>query len=281
MTLVLGLIDDLARILTSFHLPAYPYPTVLTTAVLLLITSEGTSFYAGSVLFKTIASLAFLLAGVHTATGPPRTLDLLSWESISLPEHRSAVFLLLGLLFSVFGDVLLIPSPEIYHQKIPSKTEGETLRFKAGVLFFALAHVVYAAAFIADTSSGGIKGIRWFTFFTTLKVGALLIYVLGLLAKNPAPGAMVAVPADMRGLVTVYVVIIWTMVATATATDAGYQKIAGGWIFMVSDLFVAADVYSGKKPAPRPNARGRYGWESRSIGWIAYFGAQLLLAGCI
>jgi uncharacterized membrane protein YhhN len=100
--------------------------------------------------------------------------------------------------------------------------------------------------------------------------------------RNPGPNALFAVPGDMRGLVAAYVAVIWTMVATATATDTSYQKILGGWMFMISDLFVASDVFGPKKTNIKcytKPGQGRQGWKARGIGWIAYFGAQLVLAG--
>lgn len=190
--------------------------------------------------------------------------------------------MVLGLVFSAIGDFLLIPSPAAYYYKPNGKSsppinEGETPRFKAGTFFFALAHIAYITAFLSDST---YTKIRWTDFLVTLTVGGVAIHWLGILQPPSSPGALFDVPEEMRGLVTVYVMIIMTMVATATATDSGYQKIVGAWTFMISDIFVAADVFGVKKPA-QILGRGRRGWKSRSVGWVAYFGAQLLLAGCL
>ena len=39
---------------------------------------------------------------------------------------------------------------------------------------------------------------------------------------------------------------------------------------MVSDCFVAFDTFGD----------GNVGWRGRAVGWVAYFGTQLLIAGC-
>ncbi|KAH9481553.1 hypothetical protein JR316_0006080 [Psilocybe cubensis] len=259
----------------GFKLPVHPYPLALAVSVVLLIISEANSFYAGSSGFKIAASLSFLGAGIQAAGA---TGDA---------PFRSSALMVAGLAFSLVGDIFLIPTPKVYAQKMAnSKSEagfaatdkqGDSLLFKAGTFFFALAHISYIAAFLSDSS---LAALRVPDFALAASFGAGLIYWLGILQRKPGPDAWFNVPQDMRGLVIAYVTIIMTMVATATATDKGHQKIVGAWTFMISDLFVAADAFGVKKDRVQPS-HGQRGWKARSVGWIAYFGAQLLLAGSI
>ncbi|KAJ3507071.1 hypothetical protein NLJ89_g6505 [Agrocybe chaxingu] len=301
----------------DFTLPPPPFPTALATCLGLLIASEASAFYAGSAGFKVLASLCFLIAGVSTASA---RLDLLSWAALTDPENRFTVGIVLGLVFSVVGDVLLIPSRANYIQlpqiseSEPKKGKGkkkkssrpqsqtqstpdsESPSFKAGMLAFGLAHISYTLAFLSTTTlfptatssfPSPPTEIRWGDFGMTLTFGALLTDWLGLLKPELVYGAWFDVPKKMKPLVAVYVAVIMAMVATATATDTGYQKIAGAWIFMISDLFVAANAF-GVKEEEEPQdktterrGRGRPEWRSTSIGWVAYYAAQMLLAGCI
>lgn len=256
-------------------LPVDPYPAALAASVALLIISETNSFYPGSAGFKITASLSFLGAGIQAAT---------TGDALLRPENRSSIAMVAGLIFSLIGDILLIPTPTRYAQKqtksaptCSPESDGDSPLFKAGTLFFALAHISYIAAFLSGSS---LAAFRLPDFVLALSFGAGLSYWLGILQKTPGPDAWFNIPQEMRGLVTAYVVIIMTMVATATATDTGHQKIVGAWTFMISDLFVAADAF-GVKKAQAQNCRGQQGWKARSVGWIAYFGAQLLLTGSI
>ncbi|CAA7265557.1 unnamed protein product [Cyclocybe aegerita] len=299
----------------DFTLPQPPFPTALTTCLGLLIASEASAFYAGSAGFKVLASLCFLIAGVSTASA---RLDLLSWTALTDPENRFTVGIVLGLVFSVVGDVLLIPSRANYIQ-LPQSSDSESKKgkgkkkkgsrpqnqthstpdsespsFKAGMLAFALAHISYTLAFLSTTtlfpttaSPSPPTEIRWGDFGMTLTFGALLTDWLGLLKPELVYGAWFDVPKKMKPLVAVYVAVIVVMVATATATDTGYQRIAGAWLFMISDLFVAANAFGVKEDeesqdkATERRGRGRPEWKSASIGWVAYYAAQMLLAGCI
>ncbi|KAF9036155.1 YhhN-like protein-domain-containing protein [Panaeolus papilionaceus] len=265
------------------HLPDPPFPISLAASLVLLIISEANSFYPGSAGFKIAASLSFLGAGINAAS---TKLPSWYWSSILQPENRYTAALVFGLAFGVVGDVLLIPSKANYFKtnksRASEKPEGQTARFKAGVFFFALAHIAYIVAFISKLPAGGF---RWVDGGLALAFGGILTTWLGVLNTKPTPGARFLVPEDMFGLVTAYIVIIMSMVASATATDEGWQRIIGAWAFMISDIFVAADTFAPKKKEEKKtennNKKGREGWKARSVGWTAYFGAQLVLAGCI
>jgi uncharacterized membrane protein YhhN len=266
-----------APIVNEIQWPETPSPQILLGAVTLLIASEARSFYAGSALFKTMASFAFVGAGVRATLA--HGIDVLDWTSWTEHANQASLFLVAGLVFSLCGDILLIPSREAYHAAAPSKEEGQSARFKTGTFFFVLAHIAYTCSFFA-----GAPHVKWPEFGASLFFGAVTFNFIGIIDKDPRPDALFVVPEDMRGLVAAYVAIIWTMVATATATDSGFQKILGGCMFMISDLFVASDIFGPKQTSItgyRKPGQARQGWKARGIGWIVYFGAQLVLAGSI
>jgi len=266
----------------GIRLPSSLYSSSLVVSVILLILSEAQSFYVGSAGFKVAASLSFLGGGIDTILAEYYNTTTSAWlkgaRQISL---SSSTCLVLGLAFSVVGDILLIPSPENYYKRPSDQAntnEGESPRFKAGTFSFALAHIAYTISFLHDVAP---NAFRKADFVMGLTFGAMLTLWLGILKKTPTANAWFNVPDGMRVLVTAYVSIIMIMVATATATDTGYQRSAGAWTFMVSDLFVAADVFGVKRTDVQMEGSERPGWRRRAIGWVAYFGAQLLLAGCI
>ncbi|KAF6757064.1 YhhN domain-containing protein [Ephemerocybe angulata] len=265
-------------------LPSYPFPQSLAASLALLILSEYTAFYPGSALFKTAASLSFFLGGWNKASGVneiQKLLLALDFKALWVDESlRYTASMLLGLGFSVLGDVLLIPSKTNFYsfrqasKKVKeddtkpspsSKAEGVTLAFKLGTLSFALAHISYVVAFMASP-----------TPLTTPRAS------LGSRMRGSVP--LVTIPKDIEVLVQGYVGIITTMVAVATATDPGVQKVVGAWMFMISDLFVAIDTFGRKKAGTAMGVKksgGKPGWAFRSVGWIFYFGANLILAGAL
>ncbi|KAF9446755.1 hypothetical protein P691DRAFT_803524 [Macrolepiota fuliginosa MF-IS2] len=289
---------------TNIRLPAPPYAFLLSTSLGLLITSEATNFYPGSVLFKVCASLSFVSAGLrlleddwHNPLG-----SFISYLGTSHTTHYSLA-IVLGLGFSLMGDIFLIPTAATYYNtaKSPEKKDREesssqheaaTVRFKLGIFFFALAHVAYIFAFLSSATSRGPLSFletildparfRHTHFILSFTFGLLLAHHLGLLRK-PELGSLnsiMLVPDGLLPLVRTYIGIIVTMVSVASATDNGWQKIVGAWMFMVSDLFVAMDVFGTKKDAHR-GGLGRQGWKSRSVGLAVYFWAQMILAGTV
>ena len=290
-------------------LPPTPFPQSLALSLTLLIISESSAFYLGSALFKTLASLSFFLGGLDTGGSEIIYQLPFDWTTIYYEErYRYTLFMILGLGFSVLGDVLLVPSRDAYysfrHSSKRSKAElkqnalaqvkgeGDSLWFKAGTFFFALAHISYIVAFASNPSR---TPFRWRAFGLASIFSLAVSRWLGILggSKSSSSSTQIYIPDDMTILVKAYVCIITTMVGTATATDAGQQKIIGAWMFMISDLFVAVDVFGKKKPPPPSadpysgwNNRGRGsssrpGWAFRSVGWIFYFSANLILAGSI
>lgn len=283
-------------------LPSYPFPQSLAASLALLILSEYTAFYPGSALFKTAASLSFFLGGWNKASGVneiQKLLLALDFKALWVDESlRYTASMLLGLGFSVLGDVLLIPSKTNFYsfrqasKKVkeddtkpsPSaKAEGVTLAFKLGTLSFALAHISYVVAFMASPTP--LTTPRVWLFAATAAIVLSISDYLGIFGQsNAGVVPLVTIPKDIEVLVQGYVGIITTMVAVATATDPGVQKVVGAWMFMISDLFVAIDTFGRKKAGTAMGVKksgGKPGWAFRSVGWIFYFGANLILAGAL
>ncbi|TGZ82121.1 hypothetical protein EX30DRAFT_348013 [Ascodesmis nigricans] len=235
-------------------LPASPYPESLTLFLLLLILSESRSFYPGSGIFKLLTSLSFLLGGFSRASTPP--------------------LLRLGLILSLFGDAFLIPSKTHYFHP-DAAGQGLTLRFRLGTLSFGLAHIAYAVAFVQSSAA---EEFVWASFAKVAVPGVVLAAVIAASVKR-----------EERPLVMGYAGVIMAMVGAAAGTGGG-QRLVGAMMFLVSDLFVAADTFDGdkgKKAPMKENVKGkrvsggRNGWIPRAVGWVLYFWAQMVLAGCI
>lgn len=234
--------------------------------------------------------------------------------------NKYSQWMLLGLALSVLGDVALIPNREQYFKGIdpapqpkavaappetPSKKtkkerkaaaakkdgewkepaavaapvaapaeEGPGVWFKAGTFFFALAHIAYTVAFLVSPTA---TEVNWRAFASCFGLSYAITTFLGMWGSEDP---ILRLQPDMAPLVKGYTAIITTMVAVATSTDDGYQKTIGAWMFLISDLFVAVDAFGEKRPRRR-NEAGRPGWVLRSIGWVFYFYAQLILAGTI
>ena len=245
------------------ELPPTPYPQLLAASLALLTVSEASKFYPGSACFKIIASLAFVGGGIALAPSPGAWAD---------PLNRYPAAIAVGLVSSLVGDILLIPGRKSYHEPVGQSAPADPgARFKAGTAFFALAHAAYIAAFLSPASA---TTFRLPDFAVALATGLALTYKLGFLGGRTEAGEnpLMRVPADMKGLVGGYALIIVGMVATAAATDKGLQRTVGAVMFMCSDLYVAMDVFG---------AEGKTGWKARAVGWMAYFWAQMLLAGCL
>lgn len=293
----------------NIYLPPPFFLRLLSSSLGLLIASEACSFYLGSALFKICASVSFLTAGVAQS-------EIITSDFVTLPRVPSYSFaIILGLGFSLLGDALLIPTPTIYYStarnfrsntdpgaNISSTSPGAavmevheavTTTFKLGIFFFALAHVAYIVAFLSFASSQGSLSLaevlvdpshfRPTYFITSFAFGLLVASYLGLLRQSETSESRgLIVPDDLQLLVKVYIGIIITMASVAAATDDGWQRILGAWMFMVSDLFVALDVFGPKLDGgDNTSGQGRTGWQTRSVGWMIYFWAQMLLAGTV
>jgi len=201
----------------------------LAVFVVLLLVAEARESQQGKIVFKPLAATSFIVAALFMLDEPT----------------PYAVGILVGLFFSWWGDVLLIPKdrPKV---------------FQLGIFAFLLGHVAYAAAFLA-------RGVDVATTLAVLVVlAAVAVAVLRWLRPHT--------PADLRGAVVAYIGVISAMLALAVGTWAAHGLpaiVVGAAMFYVSDLAVAMDRFV--RPA----------FVNRLWGLPCYFGAQLVLAWTI
>lgn len=271
-----------ATIIYNFHLPEPPYPLALTISVALSIFSEWLSFRLGSLLCKFAASVTLLSAGLEEVYSKfhPRSL-----ESLLSQENRFAAFVIPGLLLSCIGDILLT-HPKSNHVEISKhKTEKAHLRLKCAKIFSSFAHLAYISAFVTSVDLSSKQDFRRADFVMTMIFGALLVDWLGLFQGERRYDSWFEIPKDLEWPIFVYSSISITMVAAATASDNGYQRIAGAWLLVLSDLFVVSNVFGVDEVDTKKDGDGarirRLEWMTTSVGWIAYGVSQLLLVGCI
>jgi uncharacterized membrane protein YhhN len=191
-----------------------------------LLVAEYRSSRAGKWLAKPIASAAFVWLGLASGAS-------------STPYGR---LVLLGLLFCMLGDLLLIP-------------RGKPAVFRAGIFAFLAGHVAYSVAFLTQplAAAGLVPG--------GLLLAAFIWAVLRWLGSS--------LPADMVAAVTAYMLVIGAMSALAcgvTAAGGPAAVAAGALMFTASDVFVARNRFT------------KLDFANRALGLPLYYGGQLLLA---
>jgi uncharacterized membrane protein YhhN len=200
--------------------------TVLSLAALFVAVHRGSK--VGEWVFKPLAATGFVISALqHGAL-----------------QSRYGVLIYLGLCLSWWGDVLLIPKTK--------KT------FLAGLGAFLLAHLAYAAAFVA-------RGMSW-----TAAIAGFVVLTLPLAAVGR--WLLPKVPTSMRLPVRAYMAVITAMVACAMGTvvaHGGLAVLIGALAFYLSDLSVARDRFVSP------------GFDNKLWGWPLYFGAQLVLAATV
>ena len=150
--------------------------------------------------------------------------------------------ILIGLVFSLFGDVFLMLPGDL---------------FLPGLVSFAVTHVCYLVAFRSDVSLAP----RWPPFAL---LGAVAVALLAVLWPGVDPA--------LRAPVVLYAALLAAMAAQATGRAAALGRraaglaAAGAVLFMASDSFLALD-------------RFRFPFEaSRAVVLSSYFTAQWLIA---
>lgn len=264
-------------ILTS-KVPISPYPEAITALLGLIVLSEALSFYSGAVVFKLVASLSLFGASVHAASSK---FDFLSLHALLARENRFDVFLMLGLALSYMADVILVGCN---FQRPNPKSPDALARLNIAKLSHSFTHIAYSLAF---TSVGlwSKEHFRRADFVMAIVFGWLFVDWLGLLQKERKYDSWFEVPQKMQWPVVMYSSTTFLMVATATASDTGFQRILGAWLFMFSDLFVALKAFGVEQKQKNRISGGsekRFPeWVTTSLGCICYYAAQLLLVGCI
>jgi uncharacterized membrane protein YhhN len=195
--------------------------------VAVLLVAESRAWPAARAVAKTLASLAFV--GVALALALGAAGSAFGWLIVGA----------LGL--SVVGDVLLL--------------SDRSAAFLAGLGAFLVAHLVFAAAFLA----GGVSA----SAVALAAAAAVPVGVVVLRWLAPTLGA------SFRAPVVAYVAAILAMCAMAvghTAAGGPWTVVAGAIVFAASDAAVAREKFIRSSPL------------NKAWGLPAYYAAQLLLA---
>lgn len=186
---------------------------------------------------KTLAAIWFCVVGVVVVD-----------DVTNAPAARPLFLLALG--SSLLGDVLLIP-------------KGSKRVFQAGIVAFLLAHVLYVPACAS----------RGFDLVVFGVVAAVLVVPAVVVLRWLRPH----VQGVMWASVVVYVLVISTMLATASATVAAGQTMNDGVtpaLLMGAVAFWCSDLFVARQRFVRP------GLVNRVLGLPLYFFGQLgLIAG--
>jgi uncharacterized membrane protein YhhN len=161
------------------------------------------------------------------------------------PVPRFFTFLLLGLIFCLFGDFFLaLPREKM---------------FLLGLISFLLGHVLYIIAFF---SAGSIESLSWTGVIVVLVAGCSIFFWL-----KPHLGPM-KIP------VLLYIIVISVMFCGAMSLFGNKELeiwgrvfvIVGAAFFYISDIFVAKDRFLKKN------------FVNRLLGLPLYYLGQFLLA---
>ncbi|MCF7807464.1 MAG: lysoplasmalogenase [Candidatus Marinimicrobia bacterium] len=180
---------------------------------------------------------------------PIATISVIIIAALALPRGGAylpySIMILLGLLFSFFGDMALM---------FPRNLKA----FRLGLANFLIAHLVYSVAFL---SLGEFSEIHIIPI-------AMLAFVSGSFFMIIKQGL-----ASMKIPVISYIIIITLMVGSAISIQgagrisclAGTLVLMGAILFYVSDLILAANRFW--KP-----------WKYNRISLAFYYSGQLLIA---
>lgn len=202
-----------------------PY-VVCAVAVGGLLVAEYRGSRLGLWITKPVASLAFIWAGLAAGA----------------LESSYGLWILLGLVLCLAGDVLLIP-------------HDRPTVFRGGVFAFLAGHVAYSAAFLGRPLDP--IGLAAGAVLLAVVVGGVLLW----LGRS--------LPAEMVWPVRVYMIVIGVMATLAcgvTAAGGPWAVAAGALAFTASDVSVARDRFVER------------GFVNRAWGLPLYYASQLLIA---
>lgn len=167
----------------------------------------------------TLILVALLLAGMFLPAAAAKFVASTAFIAVAILSGAWASIygrlILLGLVFSWFGDMFLVGTSQ--------------LAFLSGLSAFLLAHIAYVAAFIAHGYNR-----RW-VWFAVVPVTAIAIGVFTWLEPHT--------PVNLAIPVRAYIVVISMMVIFAIGTrgrGGSILIVSGAILFFLSDLSVAA-----------------------------------------
>ncbi|MDZ4859826.1 MAG: lysoplasmalogenase [Candidatus Hydrogenedentes bacterium] len=199
-----------------------------------------------STIIATVLQLSARAAGIALLPGilkmTASTGFLITALSAGALRSRVGIALLVGLVFSWFGDLFLIGSGASY--------------FLAGLVSFFIGHVCYSVAFVLHKTRLPLAGAA----LAVLLIPGILLS-RWILPHVTDPG--------MRAPVIAYTCVITIMLALAVGC---YPRPGGRWIVAGAFLFYLSDICVARGAFVAP------GFINSLIGLPLYFGGQLLLA---
>ena len=209
-----------------------PEALILALAALLLgglLYFENKESLFGKILTKTPLSVLFIVVAVIQPH----------------PHGLFYIFILLGLIFCLGGDVFLA---------IPSEKT-----FLFGLVSFLLGHVFYIIAFVCISQI-----VAWADYGALVVLGVSAVVYLYL---RPHLGKMVWSVLAYVVVISLMVIGAWAVFNNPNLPQSGRNMVlAGAILFYLSDLFVARDRFLKRDPA------------NRFIGLPMYYDGQYLLA---
>jgi uncharacterized membrane protein YhhN len=165
---------------------------------------------------------------------PILALSQIAFRNINASKSK---WILAGLLFSAVGDVFLSISGKAY--------------FLYGLGAFAIAHTMYISAFLKPAE---FFRLRLFFSIPFILYGAIIAYFL-----LPNVGSKL-IPVSIY-----FCLLLFMCLSTIAGRNNHYFVIAGAFLFLLSDSFIAINTYIVKMP--------------NSSFWImlTYYPAQFLL----
>jgi uncharacterized membrane protein YhhN len=203
--------------------------TILATALHLLVRGTGIDVPYLAGILKMTASTGFLATAL----------------SAGALRSRVGIAILIGLVFSWFGDLFLIGTGPTY--------------FMAGLVSFFIGHVCYSVSFAMHKTR----------YQNVIAAIAALFLPAYLLARWILPGVK---DPGLIGPVIAYTCVITIMFALATGC---LGRPGGRWMFWGAFLFYLSDIFVARAAFVSP------GFVNSAFGLPLYFAGQLFLATSI